>query len=547
MAAVLRRFVLIALIAATPAGPAAAHAFLTATVPEDGVALDAAPSVLSLRFNEPVTPVKLGLRDGDGRPAAPADAWTAAGDTLTLPLPAPLPTGVYAVDYRVTGADGHPVAGTLTFGVGARPPATAEKDGGALSTAAVAALAVRWLHYASLIAGFGGGLFVLLVCPRGAPLPAGLRPGLAVPMALAAVTGAVLVGLNGAVLDGGTPADLASARVWTIGAAAGGGAAPFAVAAALLGLAGLARTGADRRGGALLAAAALLAALSLAATGHAGTSPPRWLSVPLVVVHGLAAMLWVGALGPLALVLTREDAARALPLVRRFSALAVLAVAVLLAAGTGLSALQGVSAHAVAASGYGQLWLGKVLLAAAMLGIAAWNRGVATPRLTTGTTASLRRGVVAEAALAGALLALTAAFALTPPPRSLHGIAPPPVERVAGYSAITMTGGLTAVLEVTPATAGRNHVRLLLADDAGRPAAATVAAAEWSAPDRAPIAMPIATGTGAASGDVDLPDAGGWTVRFTLGEPPGRSIVLNVPITSRSPQSTPTKPKGSTP
>lgn len=537
MAAVLRPIVVIALMAATPAGPAAAHAFLTATAPEDGTVLDAAPPVLSLRFNEPVTPVKLGLRDGDGRPAAPADAWTAAGDTLTLPLPAPLPTGIYAVDYRVTGADGHPVAGTLTFGVGVRPPATAEGNGGALSAAAIAiaALAARWLHYASLIAGFGGGLFVLLVCPRGAPLSAGLRPRLAVPMVLAAVTGLMLVGLNGAVLDGGTPADLATARVWTIGAAAGGGAAPLTVAAALLGLAGLARTGADRRGGALLAAAALLAALSLAATGHAGTAPPRWLSGPLVVVHGLAAMLWVGALGPLALILKREDPARALPLVRRFSALAMAAVAVLLAAGAGLSALQGVSADAVARSGYGQLWLGKVLLAVAMLGIAAWNRGVATPRLTTGTTASLRRGVVAEAVLAGALLALTAAFALTPPPRSLHSVAPPPVERVAGYSAITMAGGLTAVLEVTPATTGRNRVRLLLADDAGQPAATTVAAAEWSAPDRASIAMPIAAGTGAASGDVDLPDAGGWTVRFTLGEPPGRSIVLTVPITARSP------------
>jgi copper transport protein len=41
-------------LALLPASPAAAHAALLASTPQDGVVLDAAPAEVSLQFNQPV-------------------------------------------------------------------------------------------------------------------------------------------------------------------------------------------------------------------------------------------------------------------------------------------------------------------------------------------------------------------------------------------------------------------------------------------------------------------------------------------------------------
>ena len=38
--------------------------------------------------------------------------------------------------------------------------------------------------------------------------------------------------------------------------------------------------------------------LSLAASGHAASAPPQWLTRPAVFLHGVAVAYWIGALCP---------------------------------------------------------------------------------------------------------------------------------------------------------------------------------------------------------------------------------------------------------
>ena len=44
---------------------------------------------------------------------------SASGDTIVITLPESLPRGTQVVSYRVISADGHPVAGSMMFSIGA--------------------------------------------------------------------------------------------------------------------------------------------------------------------------------------------------------------------------------------------------------------------------------------------------------------------------------------------------------------------------------------------------------------------------------------------
>lgn len=524
------------------AGQAAAHAFLMETSPEDSAVLDAWPKEVRLRFNEPVTPVRMALQNESGAGLTAAAAWRAEGDTIRLPLPEGLPQGVYRVIFRVTSADGHPVAGDIRFGVGRAPAAPlAEADGDAGRGAVWMSAVLRTVHYFAVLAGLGGGLFLLLVGAGEDAVRDRMRRGMALLAPLAAGSGVLLVGMTGAVLDGTGLDSILSARAWSIGAGSSAATACVLVllggAATLSGMHLLASR--SRAGKALLLAGALSAALSLAVTGHAGTASPRWLSFPLVFLHGLAAAFWVGALWPLAVMLRAQAGFGVLHAVRRFSRVAVAGVLLLGATGAGMSVLQGVtSLGVIAETDYGRLWLGKMQLVALLIGIAAWNRCVATPRLQTGGPEAfrhLRNMVLAEIVLVSGILALTASFSLTPPPRSMPEAVPPVPEAIqeTGYSAVASVAGMTAIVEVAPAAPGDNEIRVRLAGVSGG-AAGIRAVSEWTGPDAGPSADPIVImHDGRMTGRVALSSAGRWQVRIRLEGSTGVIGVmpLSIPVT----------------
>ncbi|HYD70224.1 copper resistance protein CopC [Azospirillum sp.] len=515
-----------AMLVLASTGAVWAHAVLREAVPADGARLEAAPHEILLRFNEPVAPVAVQALGADGRAVAGSGAASTQGDTLRLALPHHLPVGTYVVSYRVASADGHPVAGSITFGIGTAPEAapTAEAPDGARLTALAAAL-VRAVHDATLLAGVGGGLFLVLVSGPWSPLNERLRPGLCALLVAAGVSVLLLVGLAGAVLAGAPISSLASTAPWAAGAASTAGSrAGLALMALLVGAAGLALEARHAAGRALLVLGALAGAASLAATGHAATAPPRWLSAPLVALHGLMAAYWIGALWPLAVALRTMPPTEAARLTRRFSRLAVGGVAALVAAGAGLSILQIGTPGAVLATDYGHIWLGKMLVVLGLLLLAARNRLRLTPALDRGgwtAAAALRRSVWAEVVFAAVLLLLTSLFPLTPPPRALPG--PEAAEatgRERGYTAVITQGGRTAMIEVTPARPGRNRVRAHLHRADGATFAVAGAALEWELPavGVAPLRRTLsATGPGElGTDDVEMPIPGRWSLRLEV-------------------------------
>ncbi|WP_161958028.1 copper resistance protein CopC [Azospirillum palustre] len=550
------------LSAAAVGGEAAAHAFLTDTEPADSSRLESAPSEIRLTFNEPVTPILVQLLDAAGRPVAGEKPVTGPGGSVRLALPTPVPTGLYTVSYRVTSADGHPAAGTLLFGVGVTPPAEevadrAEAGPAGAPAPALAAVAVRALHFGALLAATGGGLFLVLVSGRWSPLNRRLRPGLGLILLTAGLSAVLLVVLNGIVLNGSAPDTLLSPAIWAQGWTTGwtssaGVSAAVALLALLAVAVGLALEADHAAGPALLLSGAMIGAVSLALTGHAATAPPRWLSAPLVALHGLMAAFWVGSLWPLAVALRTEPAGEAARLIQRFSRLALGAVALLVAAGALLSVLQiGLlqieQPAAVLATGYGWLWLAKMAAVGILLALAACNRFWLTPALGIAGgrgAVALRRTIRAEAAVVIAVLVVTAAFALTPPPRAVTAPAGPATEamadvvpaRDAGYATSIGRGDLVALIEVIPARPGPNRVTVRLSRSDGRPVDPAGADLQWSLPAAglAPVRRSLTASAAGVfgAGDVDLPMAGRWSLLLEVrgGETGPATFRTDVPV-----------------
>src|ERR1700756_1501579 len=149
-------FVAALLLLAGFAGEASAHASLVFADPRDGTVLAQAPKTVQLRFNESVTAGAVNLIDASGKQRT--DVVVDAGDeAINVALPADLPKGTQIVSYRVISADGHPVAGSITFSIGEPtenkpPPETGAGINGLI-----------WLTriglYLGLFAGIGGVFF----------------------------------------------------------------------------------------------------------------------------------------------------------------------------------------------------------------------------------------------------------------------------------------------------------------------------------------------------------------------------------------------------
>jgi putative copper resistance protein D len=179
----------------------------------------------------------------------------------------------------------------------------------------------------------------------------------------------------------------------------------------------------------LLGAAALVL---LAASGHAvAVEPGTGLAILVDGLHLLAAGVWIGALVPLAGLLRAagseagaESRPYAVLAARRFSRVALVAVAVLLASGAVNAATHVGSVAGLIGTTYGRLLAAKLALLAPVLALAAVNRRRLLPALSGEATAvgrpAMRRlaaFLAVESGLALLLLVLVAAMGTTPPAR----------------------------------------------------------------------------------------------------------------------------------
>ncbi len=430
----MRRLRLLLLLLLMQPGQAFAHAALLDADPADGSTLAAAPGPVRLRFDEPVGLIALSLAGPDGA-VAPQEPARVDGNVLTARFPPDLPRGTYLLSWRVTSVDSHPVFGTVAFGVGAAPDAAATAAAPA-ERWLLPSLVLRWLFLLALLVGAGGAMFRLV-----APVPGRVATGVRVVAAVGVALAVLQVGLRGALLaDAPT---LLAAAPWALGA---GTTLAFSLLLSAVGLAGCAATRGARSGTWF----GVLALAGLPLSGHAGTADPRWLTAPALLLHGVAAAFWVGAFWPLLGVLRGADPVGA---VRRFGRRAVPAVAVLLLSGTALASVQLERWGALTGSAYGRLLLLKLGLAAALMALAAGNRLFLTPLLAAGRPGPLRWSIRGEVVAAASVLAVTAVLGLTPPPRAEAAAARPP-----GLALWTQADGIGALVEVTPARAGRNEV-----------------------------------------------------------------------------------------
>ena len=98
--------------------PAAAHAQLLSSNPADDAVLAAAPERVEFVFNEDINPsFAQVVIDADGARNQAADEVTVDGAKVSAAIPAEVTQGEVTTRYRVVSADGHPIAGEITFTV----------------------------------------------------------------------------------------------------------------------------------------------------------------------------------------------------------------------------------------------------------------------------------------------------------------------------------------------------------------------------------------------------------------------------------------------
>ncbi len=506
--------------------PASAHATLVSSDPAEGEVLTGAPDVVTLTFDEPVSVVEDGIRAYDAV-GDPLDLDAAARDeVVTADLPGDLADGTYVVTWRVVSSDGHPIAGSLTFHVGApSETVTPPHDGPATGDSAmrVVASVVQSTSYVALL--LAGGLTIFLSwTSRGVRLHDAVRRRL-LRLQRGSAVAAILVAAIGVLVSGAYQRGAGARGLLETASLdpslVGDDLTVLVLQVIGLGLAVL-LTGrpAPSLAGDLGAA---LAVWSPAVVGHTRAYEPVSLLVLTDALHLSAGAVWLGGLVGLALVLPslagreREGAL----VLSRFSTVAAGLLLVVAGAGTLLGWRILGSWSGLFDTGYGRLLLVKVGIALVVAAAAAWNRFRLLPQVTGGphearrrATYAVRRVVVLEAGLLVGLLGVTGFLVEQPPGGEPVAAAPTAASDVAQAVA-----GNLKVLAVLDATPGRQRQLMVqVQDPSGEPVDlhARPEVSLRSADVDLGVVSVVPTGTGTYVANVNFPAAGEWTVQVSL-------------------------------
>jgi copper transport protein len=331
--------------------PAAAHATVISTTPENGAILDQPITTVEVTFNEVVEPRDVTVVDERGERT---DIEHGRAETLEIPIDTS-GGGWFAVSWRVISADGHPVSGAITFRVGAgtaeAPEALRDAVAGASETdfADVGRTVARSFALGGLFVLAGSAFLRLWALERALPVVrhvAHVAAAISVIGGIAAVVAAAagdLISWPGSVADAAPIAALVAAA-WRRGDRSNTVAVAFGVALAALAAAGL--------------------------TGHVAADGRIVARVGLVA-HLIAAAVWLG--GVPALIASLRSGA-GWNVIARFSRSATVALAVVVGAGTVSALLLASELSVLTGTTWGQLLIAKVALVAVAVGAGAVNR-----------------------------------------------------------------------------------------------------------------------------------------------------------------------------
>ena len=538
------------------APPAWAHATVVGSDPVDGSRLKTAPTQVSITFDQAVTlnaegylrvVDQAGRRVDSGQPSHP----NGVGSKIAVAVKSGPGDGTYTASFRVISADGHPVAGAIRFVVGSGSLAAGTAPSSTVDgSTSVVFDVVRWLAFAGLALLVGAWL-LLTVWPEGrddrrarALAWGGWATTTVAALAEVLVQGPYVAGEGLGQL--GSWQLLDATLHTTYGTA-------HSVRLLLLGALGLV-LGAQLRDPHRSRLAEVSGALGIgivltyAASGHAESENPRWLTMTSYAAHLAAMATWLGGLAYLLVaVLPRGEPSELRRVLPVFSRTAMCCVAVLAVSGTYQAWLGVGTVDALVSTRYGQLVLVKVALFLCILAVANLSRvvvqrryvrtvayamtdtpvEVAPPPVEVVATpvARLRRSVFAELAVGVAVLAVTSVLVAEPP-----GKAALATDRGRARSAhVALGDGRIATVTLDPGRHGPVTVTVALSPGP-KPQQLTATAA---LPDQqlGPITIPLsASGAEYSASGVVLPSAGRWTITLTVRTSEFDSVVADTKI-----------------
>jgi copper transport protein len=530
------------------AGPASAHATLQESVPADGAIVSTQPAQVLLKFDESVEVALGGITvlaaDGSSVTAGKVHHVAGPGSQVAIGLRTDLPDGSYLVNWRVQSADSHVIEGALTFSVGepgAVATATKPDTAGVVQLLAVA----RFTGYVGIMLALGAFAFLLVCWPTGWTDPAvrtllwaGLGATVTATVLELLLQGAYAAGTGLAgVLHAGVLADTADTRF---------GHALLLRLVLLLTVAATLRvtlagspSAPGRRTQIAGAAGLVLVLATFALAGHAGSSGKVWLSLPLDVLHLSAVSVWLGGLVALFLGLVRRRARNArddglTEALARFSRLALVCVAVLVASGAIEGWREVGSLGALVDTSYGRLLLSKVAGLGLILACAAASRSAVTRHFASpgrrlpplSELSRLRVSAGSELALGVVVVALASTLVSLAPARTQYR--PNTQESV-------VAGPVTMDVAVRPSGPRTVAVRLTPRDKNGdvRKLAEFRTTAKLPGRD---ISVPLTLVRGAhgyRADGVEFPVAGKWQLQMYVRTSDIDSYSANAPLTVR--------------
>lgn len=441
------------------AAPAFAHASLLDTQPASGAILSEAPQEIILTFSEPASALAMHLINAEGERTelAPGDS-VPSGNSIVVSLPAGGLRGTYVLSWRAASSDGHPIAGSVIFSVGAPSDGSPAEQ----PTVDLTIGGILWLARATmlitLLLGAGSSGFRMVATA----LPTAARRAALTAIAVGAMAAVFSVPLHGLDALGRSLSDLGAPEVWAVTMTSGYGAS---VVAALLALALAAVAIATQRPSLAGWISVLsLVAIGLTATlsGHASSADPRWLTRSMVFLHIVTIAWWAGELLPLALSLRQSDAMADPPLLR-FSRFIPFVIAPLVVSGVTLAVIQLGPPSAAWLSPYTYLFALKVGMLLVLFALAAFNRWSLTAKVVAReetATRHMRGAIVLEIILIMVIVGVAAGWRFTPPPRSLSAEPLHTTSVSLQFPKADITGRLT----IAPGQSGLNNVTLVLTE-----------------------------------------------------------------------------------
>lgn len=508
----------VALVAVGLAWPASAgaHATLQESRPANEEILSAGPEQVSLRFDEPVTVVGSGLRvfgpDG-GR----VDRGRAEADGATIGIDVDAAQrGTYTMSWRVLSEDGHNLSGSFVFHVGEKTGAVDIDDSQDPVTSGWGA-AGRFLGFAGAMVLLGAAALSCLA--RTAAAAAWLRRTAAAGAGIAAFAALLVLGFQAARATGRSLPDISS--VWDLAWNTRTGKLTLA-RFGLLVVAALASLAPWRRARWAQLVLAVATAVAVTAAGHAWTSTSRPLAVAADVGHQVFVGAWLG--GVVALVVVVQVAEDRVGLVRRFSALSLVAAVGTLATGSVSGFLNVRELGGLTSTGYGQLLVAKVLGFAVLCAFGWLNRQRYIPALERAVRPFVR-SLWRSAATATVVLGLTAALVNQPP--ATASLRKPFETRV-------VVGDARMQIVVSPARVGLNDLHMYFFDSSGAGGfgvdAVEITAATRDLPPRKLQVTPITASHQSAYG-ASITSPGPWTFTVTTLSSGTKTVfTVEVPI-----------------